>query len=35
MIILECLPFVLCGGYITFVFLLLFIFGLLFKLIRG
>ena len=35
MIILPCLPFMLTGGYITFVFLLMFVFGLLFKLIWG
>ena len=35
MIILPCLPFMLQGGYVTYTFLLLFVFGLIFKLIRG
>lgn len=35
MIILSCLEFFFLGGYLTYVFLLLFVFGLLFSLIRG
>lgn len=32
MIILPCLEFVLHGGYMTYVFLLMFVFGLMFRL---
>lgn len=35
MIILPCFPAILAGGYMTYVFLLLFVFGLLLKLVRG
>lgn len=35
MIILPCLPFVFNGGYITYVFLLMFVFGLLFMFLGG
>lgn len=34
MIILPSLPIFFTGGYLTYVFLLLFVFGLLFRLIR-
>lgn len=34
MIILPCLPIFFEGGYITYIFLLMFVFGLLFTLIR-
>ena len=33
MIILPCLPVFFDGGYLTYVFLLMFVFGLIFKLI--
>ena len=35
MIILPCLEFIFCGGYLTYIFLLLFVFGLIFRLIGG
>lgn len=35
MIILPCLPVFFTGGYLTYIFLLMFVFGLLFKIIRG
>lgn len=35
MIILPCLEFFFTGSYLTYVFLLMFVFGLLFSLIRG
>lgn len=34
MIILPCLPFFFSGTYLTYVFLLMFVFGLIFSLIR-
>lgn len=34
MIILPCLPIFFEGGYLTYVFLLMFVFGLLFKVMR-
>lgn len=34
MIILPCFEFALAGGYVTYVFLLLFVFGLLIKLVK-
>ena len=35
MIILPCLPVILSGSYMTYIFLLLFVFGLIFAIIRG
>ena len=35
MYILDIIPFILGGSLITNVFLLMFVFGILFKLIRG
>lgn len=34
MIILPCLEFLFAGGYVTYVFLLLFVFGLISKVVR-
>lgn len=35
MIILPCLPVILSGSYMTSIFLLLFVFGIIFSIIRG
>lgn len=35
MIILPCLPVILSGSYMTFIFLLLFVFGIIFSIIKG
>lgn len=35
MIVLPCLEVFFTGSYLTYIFLLLFVFGLLFSLIRG
>ncbi len=34
MIILPCLPFIMTGSYLTYVFLLMFVSGLIIKLVR-
>lgn len=34
MIILPCLPIFFEGGYLTYVFLLMFVFGMIFKILR-
>lgn len=35
MIILPCLPVFFSGGYLTYVFLLVFVFGLFFSIVRS